>query len=83
MLSFLCYLLLENPRTLEKAQEEVDTVIGKRAIELDDMGKLPYIEVGPNLNRCYCNIRTKLSLCLCRPVFAKHCASTLLHQPSL
>ena len=45
MLSFLFYLLLENPRALQTAQEEVDTIVGKRAITLEDMGNLPYIEV--------------------------------------
>lgn len=44
MLSFLFYELLENPAAYRKAQEEVDTVIGKGAVTVDHMGKLPYLE---------------------------------------
>ncbi|KAI3154000.1 hypothetical protein CBS147325_1092 [Penicillium roqueforti] len=43
MLSFLFYYLLKNPSAYRKAQEEVDNVIGKRKITVDDMSKLPYI----------------------------------------
>ncbi|KAJ5306149.1 hypothetical protein N7508_005164 [Penicillium antarcticum] len=43
MLSFLFYHLLKNPSAYKKAQEEVDTVIGKRKIVVEDMSKLPYI----------------------------------------
>lgn len=44
MLSFLFYELLENPAAYRKAQEEVDKVIGKGAVTVDHMGKLPYLE---------------------------------------
>ncbi|KAH8621486.1 hypothetical protein IG631_23887 [Alternaria alternata] len=44
MLSFLFYELLENPAAYRKAQEEVDSVIGKGAVTVDHMGKLPYLE---------------------------------------
>lgn len=44
MLSFLFYELLENPSAYRKAQEEVDTVIGKGSVTVDHMGKLPYLE---------------------------------------
>ncbi|KAF1929899.1 fatty acid hydroxylase [Didymella exigua CBS 183.55] len=44
MLSFLFYELLENPSAYRRAQEEVDTVIGKETITVDHMGKLPYLE---------------------------------------
>jgi cytochrome P450/NADPH-cytochrome P450 reductase len=43
MLSFLFYFLLKSPSAYKKAQEEVDRVIGKRKITVDDMSKLPYI----------------------------------------
>ncbi|KAJ5725977.1 Oxidoreductase FAD/NAD(P)-binding [Penicillium malachiteum] len=43
MLSFLFYYLLKTPHAYKKAQEEVDRVIGKRKITVDDMSKLPYI----------------------------------------
>ncbi|KAJ6087450.1 hypothetical protein N7467_006364 [Penicillium canescens] len=43
MLSFLFYYLLKNPSAYKKAQEEVDSVIGKRKIVVEDMSKLPYI----------------------------------------
>ncbi|KAE8153962.1 cytochrome P450 [Aspergillus avenaceus] len=43
MLSFLFYYFLKNPSTYKKAQEEVDTVIGRRKITVDDLSKLPYI----------------------------------------
>ncbi|KAJ4401361.1 hypothetical protein N0V91_008025 [Didymella pomorum] len=44
MLSFFFYELLENPAAYRKAQEEVDTVIGKSGVTVDHMGKLPYLE---------------------------------------
>lgn len=43
MLSFLFYFLLKNPVAYKKAQEEVDTVIGRRKITVEDLSKLPYI----------------------------------------
>lgn len=43
MLSFLFYFLLKTPHAYQKAQEEVDRVIGRRKITVEDMSKLPYI----------------------------------------
>ncbi|KAJ5469625.1 Bifunctional cytochrome NADPH reductase [Penicillium diatomitis] len=43
MLSFLFYYLLKTPHAYKKAQEEVDRVIGRRKITVEDMAKLPYI----------------------------------------
>lgn len=43
MLSFLFYYLLKNPKAYQKAQQEVDTVIGRRKITVEDVSKLPYI----------------------------------------
>lgn len=43
MLSFLFYYLLKSPHAYKKAQEEVDRVIGKRKITVEDMSKLPYL----------------------------------------
>ncbi|THC91963.1 hypothetical protein EYZ11_008579 [Aspergillus tanneri] len=43
MLSFLFYYLLKNPSAYQKAQQEVDTVIGRRKITVEDLSKLPYI----------------------------------------
>ncbi|PYH98277.1 cytochrome P450 [Aspergillus ellipticus CBS 707.79] len=43
MLSFVFYFLLKNPHAYKKAQEEIDTVIGRRRISVDDLSKLPYI----------------------------------------
>ncbi|KAJ5692456.1 Bifunctional cytochrome NADPH reductase [Penicillium macrosclerotiorum] len=43
MLSFLFYYLLKTPHAYKKAQEEVDRVIGRRKITVEDMSKLPYI----------------------------------------
>lgn len=42
-LSFAFYELLKHPEAYRKAQEEVDTVIGKGPITIDHMSKLPYI----------------------------------------
>ncbi|OJJ48675.1 hypothetical protein ASPZODRAFT_14803 [Penicilliopsis zonata CBS 506.65] len=43
MLSFLFYYLLKNPHAYQTAQEEVDRVIGRRKITVEDLPKLPYI----------------------------------------
>jgi cytochrome P450/NADPH-cytochrome P450 reductase len=43
MLSFLFYYLLKNPKAYQAAQEEVDRVVGKSAITVDHMAKLPYL----------------------------------------
>lgn len=44
LLSFATYYLLKNPETLQRAQQEVDDVIGRNSIKLEHMSKLPYIE---------------------------------------
>jgi cytochrome P450/NADPH-cytochrome P450 reductase len=44
MLSFLFYHLLKSPSAYQKAQKEVDDVIGTSAITIDHISKLPYIE---------------------------------------
>lgn len=44
LLSFLFYELLESPEAYRKAQEEVDQVIGKQAVSVDHLSKLPYLE---------------------------------------
>lgn len=43
LLSFTFYYLLKNPAAYEKAQQEVDTVIGKGPITVDHLSKLPYL----------------------------------------
>lgn len=43
MLSFLFYYLLKSPSALARAQEEVDTVIGTKPIQVEHLTKLPYI----------------------------------------
>ncbi|KAI1440699.1 cytochrome P450 [Annulohypoxylon stygium] len=43
LLSFTFYELLKHPEAYRKAQEEVDTVIGKGPITVEHMSKLPYI----------------------------------------
>ncbi|KAB8228368.1 bifunctional cytochrome P450/NADPH--P450 reductase [Aspergillus alliaceus] len=42
-LSFLFYYLLNNPHAYQRAQEEVEMVIGQRKITVDDLSKMPYI----------------------------------------
>ena len=43
LLSFLFYHLLRNPDTYEKAQAEVDAVVGRQKLTLDHISKLPYV----------------------------------------
>ena len=43
MLSFIMYFLLKNPEAMRKLREEVDTLIGNRAMTVDDVNKLPYL----------------------------------------
>lgn len=44
LLSFSTYYLLKNPDTLQRAQKEVDDVVGTGPVKLEHMSKLPYIE---------------------------------------
>jgi cytochrome P450/NADPH-cytochrome P450 reductase len=43
MLSFMFYYLLKTPSAYQKLQEEVDRVIERRKITVDDLSKLPYL----------------------------------------
>lgn len=43
LLSFTFYYLLKNPAAYEKAQQEVDDIIGKGPITVDHLTKLPYV----------------------------------------
>ena len=44
LLSFTTYYLLSNPEAMQKAQQEVDEVVGREPITYQHMSKLPYIE---------------------------------------
>ena len=44
MLSFVFYRLCKNPEAMQKAQQEIDTVVGKGPVTVKHMSKLPYIE---------------------------------------
>ena len=44
LLSFTCYYLIKNPEALSKAQQEVDSVVGKGPVTFQHMSKLPYLE---------------------------------------
>lgn len=44
MLSFLFYNLIKNPAAYQKLQKEIDEVIGRGAITVEHMSKLPYLE---------------------------------------
>lgn len=44
LLSFTSYYLMKDPEAMRKAQQEVDTVIGKDPVNFQHMSKLPYIE---------------------------------------
>ncbi|SPO06415.1 probable bifunctional P-450:NADPH-P450 reductase [Cephalotrichum gorgonifer] len=43
LLSFAMYQLLKNPDAYAKAQQEVDSVVGKGAITVDHLSRLPYM----------------------------------------
>lgn len=43
LLSFGFYYLLKNPSTYQRAQQEVDQVIGREKIKVEHLTKLPYI----------------------------------------
>ncbi|OLN81295.1 Bifunctional P-450:NADPH-P450 reductase 6 [Colletotrichum chlorophyti] len=43
LLSFAFYQLLKHPDAYQKAQQEVDEVVGKGQIKVDHLSKLPYI----------------------------------------
>jgi cytochrome P450/NADPH-cytochrome P450 reductase len=43
LLSFAFYYMLKNPKAYEKAQAEVDEVIGMESITVEHLNKLPYL----------------------------------------
>lgn len=43
-MSFTTYYLLKDPKVLQRAQQEVDAVVGRGPVKLEHMSKLPYIE---------------------------------------
>lgn len=43
LLSFVFYYLLKNPAAYQRAQQEVDNVIGKGPITVEQLSKIPYI----------------------------------------
>ena len=43
LLSFAFYYLLRNPEVYQKAQQEVDNVIGKGSVTVDHLSKVPYL----------------------------------------
>lgn len=43
LLSFTFYFLLKNPQAYEKAQQEVDDVIGKGPITVEHLSRIPYL----------------------------------------
>lgn len=43
LLSFLFYQFMVNPQTLQKAQKEVDEVIGSGSVKVEHLSKLPYV----------------------------------------
>jgi cytochrome P450 / NADPH-cytochrome P450 reductase len=44
LLSFASYYLMKDPEAMLKAQQEVDTVVGKGPLTFPHMSKLPYLE---------------------------------------
>jgi len=44
LLSFTTYFLLKNPEALQRAQQEVDKIVGTGPVKIEHMSKLPYIE---------------------------------------
>jgi len=44
-LVWACYLLSQHPEVAEKLRDEVDTVLGQRAPRLEDLPRLPYVDM--------------------------------------
>ncbi|KOC09859.1 NADPH--cytochrome P450 reductase [Aspergillus flavus AF70] len=70
-LTFLFYYLLKNPHAYQRAQEEVDTVVGQRKIIVEDLSKLPYIAA---------SLRETLRLQAPVPLIAFHPHPTKNHE---
>lgn len=43
MMAFITYYLLKNPEAMRKLRAEIDTVLGGRPLQYDDISKLPYL----------------------------------------
>jgi cytochrome P450 / NADPH-cytochrome P450 reductase len=43
LMSFMTYYLLKHPESLKKLREEVDSVLGQRPLQVEDLSKLPYL----------------------------------------
>lgn len=43
MLSFVLYNLLKNPDSMAKLRNEIDEVIGEEPLQINHLGKLPYL----------------------------------------
>ena len=43
LMSFMTYHLLKHPESLKKLREEVDSVLGQRSLQVQDLSKLPYL----------------------------------------
>ncbi|KAB8217645.1 cytochrome P450 [Aspergillus novoparasiticus] len=70
-LTFLFYYFLKNPHAYQRAQEEVDTVVGQRKIIVEDLSKLPYIAA---------SLRETLRLQAPVPLIAFHSHPTKNHE---
>ncbi|KAE8324698.1 cytochrome P450 [Aspergillus sergii] len=70
-LTFLFYYLLKNPHAYQRAQEEVDAVVGQRKIIVEDLSKLPYIAA---------SLRETLRLQAPVPLIAFHSHPTKNHE---
>ncbi|KAE8417111.1 cytochrome P450 [Aspergillus pseudocaelatus] len=70
-LTFLFYYLLKNPHAYQRAQEEVDTIVGQRKITVEDLPKLSYIAA---------SLRETLRLQAPVPLIAFHPHPTKNHE---
>lgn len=61
MLSFAFFQLLKNPASYQKAQQEVDSVIGRKSITIDHLSKLPYLAAVSLENFIFLSILTNNS----------------------
>ncbi|PIG86205.1 NADPH--cytochrome P450 reductase [Aspergillus arachidicola] len=70
-LTFLFYYFLKHPHAYQRAQEEIDTVVGQRKIIVEDLSKLPYIAA---------SLRETLRLQAPVPLIAFHSHPTKNHE---